>query len=310
MRARDRQGALACRCHGAGRPRSTLPPRPGAGAGDGASGRSRCRCSCRPCPRSRPASGSAPRRAQLVFSLSAFSIAVSMLFYGPISDRFGRRPALIGGLIVYLAGSVICAVAPTIAVLIVGRIVQAAGGCAGIVLTRAIVRDLYSLDRSATRARLHHHGDGRGADGGACAGRPAHRPRRLALGVRRRHGCGGADPGGRAWRPAGDRRRHRQASRSRNPLHGFGPLLRSPAFMGYALQGAFSISVFYAFLAAAPFLMLTVLHRPASEYGLMFVLVSGAFMVGNFVAGALLGPDRRRPHDPAGQPGLARRRAR
>ena len=44
--------------------------------------------------------------AQLVFSLSAFSIAVSMLFYGPISDRFGRRPALIGGLIVYLAESV------------------------------------------------------------------------------------------------------------------------------------------------------------------------------------------------------------
>ena len=87
--------------------------------------------------------------AQLVFSLSAFSIAVSTLFYGPISDRVGRRPALIGGLVVYLAGSVLCAVAPTISVLIVGRIVQAAGGCAGIVLTRAIVRDLYSLDRSA-----------------------------------------------------------------------------------------------------------------------------------------------------------------
>ena len=57
--------------------------------------------------------GVTPRTAQLVFSLSAFSIAVSMLFYGPISDRVGRRPALIGGLVVYLAGSVICAAAPT-----------------------------------------------------------------------------------------------------------------------------------------------------------------------------------------------------
>ncbi len=118
-----------------GRTGAALPPRRGPGAGDGASGRSRCRCSCRPCRRSRQDFGVSAATAQLVFSLSAFSIAVSMLFYGPISDRFGRRPALIGGLVVYLAGSVMCAVAPTIAVLIVGRIVQAAGGCAGIVLT-------------------------------------------------------------------------------------------------------------------------------------------------------------------------------
>ena len=87
--------------------------------------------------------------AQLAFSLSALAIAVATLFYGPLSDRFGRRPALIGGLLVYLAGSLLCAVAPTIALLIVGRIVQAAGGCAGIVLSRAIVRDLYSRDQSA-----------------------------------------------------------------------------------------------------------------------------------------------------------------
>ena len=89
------------------------------------------------------------------------------------------------------------------------------------------------------------------------------------------------------------------AARSANPLHGVGRLLRSTAFMGYALQASFSIAVFYAFLAAAPFLMLTVMHRPASEYGLFFILVSGAFMVGNFVAGAIFRPRRLRPHDPA-----------
>ena len=88
--------------------------------------------------------------AQLAFSLSALSIAVATLFYGPLSDRFGRRPALIGGLLVYLAGSLLCAVAPSITLLIVGRVVQAAGGCAGIVLSRAIVRDLYSRDQSAS----------------------------------------------------------------------------------------------------------------------------------------------------------------
>ena len=87
--------------------------------------------------------------AQLSFSLSAFAIAVSTLFYGPVSDRLGRRPALLGGLVIYLVGSLLCAAAPSISLLIIGRIVQAAGGCAGLVLCRAIIRDLYSLDRSA-----------------------------------------------------------------------------------------------------------------------------------------------------------------
>ena len=222
--------------------------------------------------------------AQLVFSLSAFSIAVSMLFYGPISDRFGRRPALIGGLIVYLAGSVMCAVAPSIAVLIVGRIVQAAGGCAGIVLSRAIVRDLYSLDRSAsvlayiTMAMVAAPMIAPALGGllTDLAGWRSVFVAGTAVGVLILVAVHGGLPetaGSIGRRPL------------RHPLQGFGKLLRSPTFLGYALQGAFSISVFYAFLAAAPFLMLTVLHRPASEYGLMFVLVSGAFMVGNFVAG-------------------------
>ena len=232
--------------------------------------------------------------AQLVFSLSAFSIAVSMLFYGPISDRIGRRPALIGGLTVYLAGSVICAVAPTISVLVVGRIVQAAGGCAGMVLTRAIVRDLYSLDRSATvlayiTMAMVAAPMVAPALGGLLTDLAGWRSvfvAGAALGILILVAVhGGLPETANAIGPG----------RSRNPLHGFGPLLRSRVFMGYALQGAFSIAVFYAFLAAAPFLMLTVLHRPASEYGLMFIMISGAFMVGNFVAArysARLGADR------------------
>ncbi len=232
--------------------------------------------------------------AQLAFSLSAFSIAIATLFYGPLSDRFGRRPALVGGLIVYLAGSLLCAAAPSVGTLIVGRIVQAAGGCAGLVLSRAIIRDLFSLDRSATVLAYVTM---------AMVAAPMVAP--VLGGLLTDHA------GWRAVFLAGaalgvailaavlvglpETARRTEAPPSRNPLKGFGPLLRSPQFMGYALQGAFSIAVFYAFLAAAPFLMLTVLRRPASEYGLMFVMISGAFMVGNFVAGrysARFGGDR------------------
>jgi DHA1 family bicyclomycin/chloramphenicol resistance-like MFS transporter len=232
--------------------------------------------------------------AQLVFSLSAFSIAVSTLFYGPISDRVGRRPALIGGLIVYLAGSVLCAVAPTISVLIVGRIVQAAGGCAGIVLTRAIVRDLYSLDRSAAVLAYITM---------AMVAAPMVAP---ALGGLLTDAAGwrmvfvvGAALGvvimATVHRGLPETARPHAGSAPRHPFKGFGRLLRSPVFMGYALQGAWSISLFFAFLAAAPFVMMTVMQRPAAEYGFMFVLVSGAFMIGNFVAGRYsvrLGADR------------------
>ena len=143
-------------------------------------------------------------KAQLAFSLSAFAIAIATLFYGPLSDRFGRRPALVGGLLVYLIGSLMCAAAPSIGILILGRIVQAAGGCAGLVLSRAIIRDLFSLDRSATVLAYVTMAMVAAPDGGAGAGRAAHRPCRLARGVPRRHGPGRGDPGGRAGGTAGD----------------------------------------------------------------------------------------------------------
>ncbi len=74
---------------------------------------------------------------------------VATLSYGPLSDRFGRRPTVLAGLGLFVVGSVMCALAPTIGLLIVGRIVQAAGGAAGMVMARAIVRDLYERDQAA-----------------------------------------------------------------------------------------------------------------------------------------------------------------
>ena len=79
--------------------------------------------------------------------LAAF--AAAQLFFGPLSDRFGRRPALFLGLGLYLLGTAACAVAPNLPALIVGRFVQGFGACAGPAIARAIVRDRYERAEAA-----------------------------------------------------------------------------------------------------------------------------------------------------------------
>jgi DHA1 family bicyclomycin/chloramphenicol resistance-like MFS transporter len=88
--------------------------------------------------------------AQLALTLYLFSVAGGQLIYGPLSDRFGRRPVLLWGLALGCAGSFLCLVAPTMTTLLVGRIAQGIGSCAGLVLSRAIVRDIYPRDASAS----------------------------------------------------------------------------------------------------------------------------------------------------------------
>ena len=79
-------------------------------------------------------------------TLTSFFVAfaIGQLFVGPLSDRFGRRALVFGGLAVFLLGTAICALAEALSVLIAGRVVQAIGVCAASVLSRAIARDLFS----------------------------------------------------------------------------------------------------------------------------------------------------------------------
>jgi DHA1 family bicyclomycin/chloramphenicol resistance-like MFS transporter len=222
-----------------------------------------------------------PGTAQLTFSLSTFAMAVATLVYGPLSDRFGRKPVVIGGLVVFLVGSVMCAMAPTVGSLILGRIVQAAGGAAGFVLARAIVRDLYGRDRSAEMIAYLTFAMVvvpmvSPAVGGFLTDR---------LGWRAIFVVGTLVGAATLWGVVA--RLSETASRDGGQagmLRGIRRLLRIPAFQGYALQGAFSMSLFFSFLAGAPFIVVQVLGLPATEYGLMFILVSGAFMIGNLLA--------------------------
>lgn len=80
---------------------------------------------------------------QLTFSSYMLGLALGQLLYGPLSDRYGRKPPLVAGLVLYTLASLLCAVAPTLPLLVGMRVLQALGGCAAIVISRAIVRDCF-----------------------------------------------------------------------------------------------------------------------------------------------------------------------
>ena len=86
---------------------------------------------------------------QLTLSVFLVGFAVSQLLLGPLSDRFGRRPVLLAGLAIYLVATVACVFAPGVEALIAARFFQSLGACAGVVLGRAVVRDVHGRARAA-----------------------------------------------------------------------------------------------------------------------------------------------------------------
>ena len=93
-------------------------------------------------------------QVQLTISTYLFGFAAGQIIYGPISDRFGRRPVILIALGLYGVGSIICAAAPSIETLTAVRFIQALGGAGSIVLARAVVRDLYSGVRAGHQLSL------------------------------------------------------------------------------------------------------------------------------------------------------------
>jgi DHA1 family bicyclomycin/chloramphenicol resistance-like MFS transporter len=95
-----------------------------------------------------------PAAIQLSITLYLIGLAVGQLVYGPISDRFGRRPVLLVGLGLFTLAGIATTVAPNAWLLVVARILQSIGACAGLVLGRAIVRDSATPDRAAAQLAM------------------------------------------------------------------------------------------------------------------------------------------------------------
>lgn len=229
--------------------------------------------------------GVPPGTAQLALSLSMLGIAAATLVYGRLADRFGRRPVLLAGMSLLLAGSLVCMVAPRIEVLIAGRIVQAAGGASGMVVARAIVLDVHGQARSGRvlasllaammiapmlatpLGGLLDDTLGWRANFGVLAALAA--ATLAALWVRL--------PETRGPRATG----------VPHLLADYAALLRSRAFVGFTLQGACAMAAFIAFTTGAPYVLTDTQGLSATAIGLWFTLVSVGFAAGSLLASRL-----------------------
>jgi len=230
-----------------------------------------------------PVFDDSPARVQLVLTLYLAGIAAGQLVYGPLSDRFGRRPVLIAGLALFLVGTLLCAVAPSLTALIIGRLLQALGACAGIVLARAIIRDVYDREAAARGLALVML---------AMTLAPAISP---AVGAYLTEwfdwraifallGGLGVIVFAATVAKLGETNRHRVRLDLAGMTGAYAVLLRSPGFVGFALCSACTSASWFTFIAAAPQLLAHALGEPPSTYGLMILLPMAAYMLGNAAA--------------------------
>ena len=215
---------------------------------------------------------------QLTLSMALLGGAIGQLFYGPLSDRFGRRPLLVGGLCLYVVASTACIFAESIEQLIAARFCQVFGSISAPVLARAMVRDLHEREAAARMLALMGIVNGLG---------PILAPI-----------IGGVLLANFGWRASfvfitfygavlivitsmflGEsvREKDREALRPARVIQTFVNLTRNRVFLGYTLINCFLFGGLGAYLAGVSFVVIRVLAVPPQYFGLVF----GAVMAGN-----------------------------
>lgn len=223
-------------------------------------------------------------RVQLILSMFLAAIAISQIFVGPLSDRFGRRPILLIGFTIFVAVSLLAPFAPTIEALIGIRVVQGAAGCVGIALGRAIVRDLF--DRSQAASMLGYVTMG-------LAMAPMVAP---TVGGLLQESFGwtaifwlmaalGAMCLLVTWRLVPETNFRPSAALSFGSLFAdFGQLLRRRDFLLFTASSSLTTGVFFTFLGGAPYVAERILGLRPSVYGLWFALLPLGYALGSFLA--------------------------
>jgi DHA1 family bicyclomycin/chloramphenicol resistance-like MFS transporter len=236
--------------------------------------------------------------ATLTLSVFMAGFSFAQLLFGPISDRFGRRPALLGGCALYTLASFACAAAPSMGLLLAARFFEGCGAGAGMAMAFAIVRDRF--EGANARARLSYVGM-------VLSIAPMIAPTLGAwiIGVTHWRAIYGAlGVGGAAlivtvyfFLEESLKRPDATALQPNRLLSNYLRVLRTRVSIGYILVNGFNFGCMFAYVAASSFLMMQVFGLSASVYGVTFACTALGIMAGAFVNSRLnlLGVSPRMP---------------
>ncbi|MEQ8246770.1 MAG: Bcr/CflA family multidrug efflux MFS transporter [Alphaproteobacteria bacterium] len=229
-------------------------------------------------------------RVQQTLSAFLLGFAFAPIVWGPLSDRYGRKPILYVGLTIFVGASIGAAMSPSIDVLIAFRFLQALGGSAAAALSRAIVRDSYAREEAAKTLSLLFMV--------------------MSIAPMAAPIIGGQVLVFFGWRaifwalagfgvlclmltlyplretlPVEKRTQHRAGEMVKS----YGALLRNRLFFGYALCQSLSFAAMFAYIAGSPFVLIELLGVSPELYGFLFAAHVVALMVGSFINSRLVG---------------------
>src|SRR5215469_2189069 len=221
-------------------------------------------------------------RVQLTISLYLIGYAAGQLVCGPLSDRFGRRPVLVAGMAVYTLSAFLCAFAPTIEAMVALRMLQGFGGCVGVVVTRAAVRDYFSGTAMAQTLSSIASVQAVGplvapVIGGILTSQLDWRWIFLV------QAAFAAVIVLTTWRGFAESlsRANPYAIRPRHLLANYYAFITEPRCLGYALVGACSFGGLFVVLSASPFVLIKVYGLSSEAYGFFFGTAVTGFIIGS-----------------------------
>lgn len=230
-----------------------------------------------------------PSEVQFTISLFLFGFAAGQIVYGPFSDRHGRKPVLLMSMGIFLAATVLCVMSTSIEMLIGARVLQAFGGAGGVVLSRAVVRDLYSGRQAAREMSIISS---------VMALAPVLAPIfggmvQAAVGWRGVFGVLGVLGAAVAfatyvWLPETLKARAAERVSVVSIWQSYRVVFRNRAYRAYLAMCTATYSGLLAWLAGSAFLLQNVYKLTAFEFGFVFALGSAGFLLGSNIGARIV----------------------
>jgi DHA1 family bicyclomycin/chloramphenicol resistance-like MFS transporter len=220
-------------------------------------------------------------QASLTVSAPLIAFAIGILVYGPLSDRIGRRPVILWGLGVYLAGSLLALLSPTAELLTAGRVIQALGTSAGITVARAMMGDLFPREKMARMiaylTMVMVMANALAPIGGGALAQWLHWRAVFAVLL-----AAGVAVAWYAWRLLPETRGPGASGTAGQVLKASAALVARPAFLGYVLQSGVIYATFLVFISLMPYVFVQALGHTTTEYGLWYLFIAGGYFLGNW----------------------------